>query len=70
MPRRHPLVETFPPRQPIDHAAYWLDRAEEIQTIAESMGNPHARLMMFELAETYKKMAERANKGARGNIAN
>ena len=30
---------------------YCLDRAEEIQTIAGSLGNPHARLMMFEPAE-------------------
>jgi hypothetical protein len=67
MPRKHPLVGRFPPEQPIDQAAYWLGRAEEIQTLAESLGNPHARLMMLELAETYKKMAERANSRARDN---
>jgi len=41
-------------RQPIDDAAYWLDRAEEIMAIVEDMNDPYARLMLFELAQTYK----------------
>ena len=59
---RTSLNKTFSPtgKQPIDDAAYWLDRAEEIKTIAEGIGNPHARLLMLDLAETYKRLAEQA----------
>jgi hypothetical protein len=62
MPNRPPLAETFSPtrRQSIDDAAYWLDRAEEIQTIAESMSHPDTRVLMLDLADSYKRMAERA----------
>jgi len=53
---------TFSPtrRRPIDDAAYWLDRAEEVQTIADGMVHTEARARMLALAHTYKVMAERA----------
>ena len=54
-------------RQPIDDAAYWLGRAEEIMAIVEDMKDPDARLMMFELAQTYKEMADRAYRRAKVN---
>ena len=54
-------------KQPIDDAAYWLDRADEITAIVEDMKDPDARLMMLELAETYKTMAERAYRRAKAN---
>ena len=53
---------TFSPtrRRPIDDAAYWLDRAEEVQTIGEGMAHPDTRARMLALAHTYKVLAERA----------
>jgi hypothetical protein len=53
---------TFSPtrRRPNDNAAYWLDRAEEVQTIAVGMSQPETRGRMLALAHTYKVMAERA----------
>jgi hypothetical protein len=53
---------TFSPtrRGAIEDAAYWLDRAEEVQTIAEGMTHPETRSRMLGLAHTYKVMAERA----------
>jgi hypothetical protein len=58
MSPRPPASFTFSPtrRQPIDDAAYWLDRAEEVQTIAEGMAHPETRAQMLALAHTYKVM--------------
>jgi len=47
-------------RRPIDDAAYWSDRAQEVQTIAQGMTHPGTRGRMLALAHTYKVMAERA----------
>jgi len=53
---------TFSPiyRGAIDDAAYWLDRAEEVQTIAEGIVHTETRARMLALAHTYKVIAERA----------
>lgn len=50
---------------PIDDAAYWLDRAEEIETAAEGMIHPETRAQMLRLAESYKRLAERAYERAK-----
>jgi hypothetical protein len=47
-------------RGAIDDAGYWLDRAEEVRTIAEGMVHTETRARMLALAHTYKVMAERA----------
>ena len=63
-----PAETYFPTRKrPIDDAAYWLDRAEEIRAIVEDMKDPDARLMVLDLAQTYKEMAERAYQRAKTN---
>ena len=62
MPNKQPLTETFSPtgRHSIDDAAYWFDRAEEIQSIAEGMSHPKTRMLMLDLADSYKLMAKGA----------
>lgn len=66
---RQPSAPTFafsPTRKrPIDDAAYWLDRAEEIQTAADGMIHPETRAQMLKLAESYKHLAERAYERAK-----
>jgi hypothetical protein len=66
---RQPAAETFSPtrKQPIDDAAYWLDRAEEIQALAEDMKDPAARILLLDVAKTYKKMADRAYERAQAS---
>jgi hypothetical protein len=44
----------------LDDAEHWLSRAEETRTIAEIMTDPEARLSMFDIAEGYDRLAERA----------
>jgi len=44
----------------LDDAGHWLSRAEETRTIAEIMTDPEARLIMFDIAEGYDRLAERA----------
>jgi hypothetical protein len=43
----------------LDDAEHWLSRAEETRTIAEIMTDPEARLIMFDIAEGYDRLAER-----------
>jgi hypothetical protein len=52
-------------RLPIDNAAYCLNRAEEILTIAEGMTNRQARLELLGVAEGYKRLAEHAYQRAK-----
>jgi len=63
----HPPTLVFSPtrKQPIDDAAYWLDRAEEVQLIAEDMTHPESRAQMLRVAETYKRLAQRAYERAK-----
>ena len=44
----------------VDDAEHWWSRAEETRTIAEIMTDPEARLIMFDIAEGYDRLAERA----------
>jgi hypothetical protein len=44
----------------LEDAEHWLSRAEETRTIAEIMTDPEARLIMFDIAEGYDRLAERA----------
>ena len=44
----------------LDDAEHWWGRAEEARTIAEIMTDPEARRIMFDIAEGYDRLAERA----------
>jgi pyruvate-formate lyase len=44
----------------LDDAEHWWSRAEEARTIAEIMTDPEARRIMFDIAENYDRLAERA----------
>ena len=44
----------------LDDAEHWLSRAEETRTIAEIMTDAEARRIMFDIAEGYDRLAERA----------
>lgn len=44
----------------LDDAEHWWSRAEEARTIAEFMNDPEARQIMFDIAEGYDRLAERA----------
>ena len=44
----------------VDDAEHWRSRAEETRTIAEIMTDPEARRIMFDIAEGYDRLAERA----------
>jgi len=58
--RKHSPVPRRFPAQPIDDAAYLLDRSEEARTIAAGMRHPGPRRQMLSIAETYKRLAEHA----------
>lgn len=47
----------------LDDAEHWWSRAEETRTIAEIMTDPEARRIMFDIAEGYDRLAERAVEG-------
>ena len=44
----------------LDDAEHWWSRAEETRTIAEIMTDAEARRIMFDIAEGYDRLAERA----------
>ena len=44
----------------LDDVEHWWSRAEETRTIAEIMTDPEARQIMFDIAEGYDRLAERA----------
>jgi hypothetical protein len=44
----------------LDDAEHWWSRAEETRTIADLMNDPEARRIMFDIAEGYERLAERA----------
>jgi hypothetical protein len=44
----------------LDDAEHWWSRAEETRTIAELMNDPESRRIMFDIAEGYDRLAERA----------
>ena len=44
----------------LDDAEHWWSRAEEARTIAELIDDPEARRIMFDIAEGYERLAERA----------
>ena len=48
----------------LDDAEHWWGRAEEARTIAEIMTDPEARRIMFDIAEGYDRLAERAARRA------
>ena len=43
-----------------DDAEHWWSRAEETRTIAEIMTDPEAKQIIFDIAEGYDRLAERA----------
>ena len=47
-------------RSLLDDAEHWWSRAEETRTIAELMHDAEARRIMFDIAEGYDRLAERA----------
>jgi len=61
-----PTINFSPTRKlSIDDAAYWLDRAEEVQLFAEGMTNSEPRAQMMRVAETYRRLAELAYERAK-----
>ena len=44
----------------LDDVEHWWSRAEETRTIAEIMTDPEARRIMFDIADGYDRLAERA----------
>jgi hypothetical protein len=44
----------------LDDVEHWWSRAEETRTIAEIMTDLEARRIMFDIAEGYDRLAERA----------
>ena len=44
----------------LDDVEHWWSRAEETRTIAEIMTDAEARRIMFDIAEGYDRLAERA----------
>lgn len=44
----------------LDDAEHWMSRAEETRTIAELMNDCEARQIMFDIADGYDRLAERA----------
>ncbi|MBO0736957.1 MAG: hypothetical protein J2P48_10370 [Alphaproteobacteria bacterium] len=46
----------------LDDAEHWWGRAEETRTIAELTSDQESRRIMFDIAEGYERLAERAAK--------
>jgi hypothetical protein len=44
---------------------YWQNRAEEAWAIAEQMSNAHSKAVMVGIAQSYEKIAERAEEAQR-----
>jgi hypothetical protein len=44
----------------INDFKHWRERAEELRSVAESVGDPHARASLLAIAEDYEKLAARA----------
>jgi hypothetical protein len=44
----------------LNNAEHWRDRAEEARTHAEQLTDPEAKRMMLSIAESYEKLAQRA----------
>ena len=43
-----------------DRVSRWRDRAEELRTVADTVKNDQARMLLLDAAETYEKMVEGA----------
>jgi hypothetical protein len=54
----------------LDDAEHWWSRAEETRTIAEIMNDPEARRIMFDIAEGYDRLAERAAERTHNTTSN
>ncbi len=46
----------------LDDSARWRERAEEARTMADEMKDPEARRTLLEIAVSYGKLAERAER--------
>ena len=47
----------------LNNAQHWRERAEEARGHAEQLTDPNAKEMMLGIAESYEKIAERADHG-------
>ena len=54
----------------LDDVEHWWSRAEETRTIAEIMTDPEARRIMFDIAEGYDRLAQRAVERTRNREGN
>jgi hypothetical protein len=50
----------------INDPTHWHQRAEEARTIAEQMGDPQSKEAMLRIAKDYERLAERAERRAKG----
>jgi hypothetical protein len=48
------------PLELLDNVRHWRDRAEEARMHVEQMTDPEARRMMLDIADSYDKLAKRA----------
>lgn len=53
------------PVRDLNDAKHWRDRAAEMRALAEGMSNAQAARLMFNLANDYDKLAERAEERAK-----
>ena len=54
--------------QSINDAKHWRDRAAQMRVLSEEINDPQAQRMMFDLANDYDKLADRAEDRAARDV--